>query len=1088
MQQAEPGYKNLLDMLEKRVEENPQKIAYTFLEFDGKDKKKVNLTYSDVYENAKIVACHLKKHGVGAGDRVIIFSTQTYDNIYSIFGAIFAQAVFILIPPPIDEGKKIRFKSVLESSGAKLILCNDLVAQKLEKSLYPKYIPSNLARWIIKKIKDIEILSVTGLKKDSHSWTRPDIAGETMVYLQYSSGSTSAPKGVKISHRNVIHNLAGLKSYFGESYPQNIISWAPFFHNMGLLSAVFGNINGGGRSVIMSPLAFMKDPGVWFKTITEYRGDAIFASNSAYEFCTRMIPEEQPKEFDLSSVQTAANGAEPINYEVIEAFSKKFSKCGFRQSVFRLGYGLAESTCFVACSRYSPNYLNIDYESFRLNRLVEIGGNKRPFKQIAGVGKPISGMEALIVDPVTHEPCDEDEIGELWIRGESVAEGYWEDEAETDRVFRATAVGREGFYMRTGDLAAFYKGEIYIVGRLKELIIINGHNIVPQDIEMCVWEYVPELAGCPVVSFAVDAGGKERFVTCIEFTADTDRDYDKLCEKINMAVHKVFSICPSEILYLNDRTIPRADNGKIQVLQAKNIYDSGRLEAVYRTGGFKENCGSDASADSMADNGEDHVEARLIKMVETVVGNDVKIKKGDNLFSSGIDSMGLVQLTVMIEREYGISLSVEDIAINPTVDGIACMLESYDEIAVCGHQRQDASLPYKDCILDDEIVPESDSYCGEDKCRSIFITGATGFIGAYLVKYLMKFTNAKIFCLVRSDNAADGLRRIKQSMTYYKVWEDGFEERLIAVTGDLSKPGFGIEKDLYDELCSNIDTVYHGGALLNFIYPYSLLRDINVKGTVECLRFACQGKAKYFNYISTYSVFDNPSHFGSVAFEDDSLQSGEGYLLAYSQTKWVSEKLVREAGRRGLKIAVYRPGEVCGSKETGIWKLSDMVSRFFAAGVRMGEFPDIPMNIHITPVDYIAEAIACLSIQEESFGKAFNLVNENIKRLNEIPELINAYGYDIKLIPYDEWLMKLAGSGTDNPLYPLRPLFLKNDDGSGSFMRRYGDMEAKYDMKNVRNGLANKGIYCTPVCRELIFKYLDHFIEKGYIQPPSRME
>lgn len=1081
MQKVLPKYQNLLEMLERRVEQDPQKIAYTFLKYEGLKKEEVNLTYKDVYENAKAVAFLLKKHGIQAGDRVIIFSTQTYDNIYSIFGAILAQAVFIIIPPPIDEGKRIRFKSVLESSKAKLILCNDMVAEKLEKSLFPKFIPRNFTKWVVKITKNLEVLSIESFKKKPENWVRPAITQETPIYLQYSSGSTNIPKGVKVNHKNVLHNIEGLQLFFGDIIPQTMVSWAPFFHNMGILSLVFTNIYIDARSVIMSPLSFVENPYDWFRAVTEYKGDLILGPNSAFDYCTRMISDEQLVKLDLSTVKYAANGSESINYKVLEAFSNKFSKCGFRHSAFCLGYGLAESTCFVSASRFCPGYVNIDYECFKTNQFKECSDDNSLIKQITAVGKPFEGIEVLIVNPDTSLPCTDNEIGELLLKGESIVDGYWENDEETNRVFKAAVEGEDGFYARTGDLAALYKGELYIAGRLKEIIIINGHNIVPQDIEMCVWDYVAEVKGCSVVSFAVDVEGKERFATCIELAEGTKFDYSKLCEKINLAIHKVFGICPFEILFLKDGTMPRTDNRKIQVLKTKELYESGKLNAIYSSSKITGDFGTHVTSDKKTDPMEDI----LLSMVELAVGSDAKISTEDNLFTAGMDSLAIVQLSALIEKEYGINLTVEDMVKNPTVQGVAHLLKSCAGELHHGRHRHDTSLLYDDCRLDAAIIPESDRYCGADKCKCIFVTGATGFIGAYLVKYLMKAADAEVFCLVRANNILEGFQRVKDNMKYYKLWDDSYQERLKPVIGDLSKPGLGMEECLYMDLSNKVDSIYHGGALLNFIYPYSFLRDVNVKGTVECLRFACKGKAKYFHYISTYSVYDNPSHFGRIALEDDKLDSAEGYFLPYSETKWVSEQLVTEARNRGLKAAIYRPGEVCGCKDTGIWKLNDMVSRFLAAGVKMGEMPDIPMNIHITPVDYIGESIVCLSMQEDSTGKAFNLVNKKIKKLNELPELINNFGYRIKLVPYENWKLKLADSDPTNSLYPLRSLFLLDKGGNESVISRYADLEAKLDTKNVIKGLADKNINCTPVCSELIFKYLGHFINMGYIEPPE---
>lgn len=1079
MKEISPLYKNLIEMLEEKYQQEPQKIAYTFLTYSEAKKEEVNLTYADVYENAKAVAVHLKKHGIQAGDRVIIFSTQTCDNIYSIFGAIFAQAVFIIIPPPIDEGKKLRLKSVLESSKAKLILCNDTVADKLEESLLPKHIPRTVMRWIVKKIKNLEILSVESFKKHPELWSKPDVTEKSLAYLQYSSGSTCIPKGVKVTHGNVLNNIEALSLYFDDIIPKTIVAWAPFFHNMGLLSLVFVNLYINARSVILSPLAFVEDPVNWFRAVTEYKGDLIFAPNSAYDFCTRIIKEEDLNKLDLSTVKYAANGSEPISYNTLQDFYNKFKKCGFDYSAFSPGYGLAESTCFAAASRRSVKNITVAYERLKNNLISEVDYSHPSAKKLISLGSPFDGMEAIIVCPDTNLPSGENEIGELLLKSGSIAEGYWDMEEETNETFKVSVQGKDGFFMRTGDLAALYKGELYIAGRLKEIIIVNGHNIVPQDIELCLWENVPEIKGCVIPSFTISIGGKERIVTCIELPEKRIFNYSLLCSKINSNIFKILEVYPYDIVFVKDGSLPRTDNKKIQILSTKEAYNTNKLDALYS---YKKGTGNTAANISVS-KPEDAIEEDVKQILQSVIGSAVEIGTDENFFNLGGDSLTIVQLSSLLEEKYGIDIEIDEIVKNPTIKGISGFLKAHKSNNSPQNHQNRAELIYEDCKLDKTIVPESDQYCETSTCMNIFITGATGFIGAYLIKELMETTNATLSCLVRADSTLMGLERIKENMKYYKIWEECFETRLRPVIGDLSKPSLGVENNLYTKLCETIDSIYHSGAQLNFIYPYKYLRDSNVKGTVECLRLACKGKAKYFHYISTYSVYDNPSHFGKIVSEDDELSSGDGYFLPYSETKWVSEQLVKSAQNRGLKTAIYRPGEVCGSSDNGIWKLGDMVSRFLVSSINEGELPDIPMNIHITPVDYISKAIVQISMQENSIGKAFNLMNSYIKKLNELPELINAYGYRLRLVPFNEWKLKLANADSTNPLSSLKPLFLSDKTGEASFLDRYAAMEAKHDNKNVIASLTDKGILCPPVSEELLFKYLDYFLSMGYIKP-----
>jgi thioester reductase-like protein len=392
---------------------------------------------------------------------------------------------------------------------------------------------------------------------------------------------------------------------------------------------------------------------------------------------------------------------------------------------------------------------------------------------------------------------------------------------------------------------------------------------------------------------------------------------------------------------------------------------------------------------------------------------------------------------------------------------------------------------YEECLLDEDIWPQAYNEKFY-KPQNILITGATGFVGAYLIRDLLLNTDAVIYSLVRrSLNRSDGFSRIKHNMQFYKCWDNEFESRVIPVLGELSKPKLGIRDLQYIELSKKIDMVFHNGASINYVCPYEILKKTNVVGTKECLRFACTNKPKRFNHVSSFTVYDNPSHFNKIVYEDDSLSNAEGYCFGYSETKWVAEKLVRSAGERGLKTVIYRPGEITGDCFTGIWKINDMVSRFLSSCIQMGVWPRLPMKVHMTPVDFVSRAIVDISLNKDSYGKCFNLMNKKVKILPELIDIINRLGYCNRLVAYEKWKTILAKSSYDNFLKPLESLFFEDRDGDEAIYRRYGDLAPDYDMSNTEKFLAASDIKCAAIDGALIGRYLAFFEKQGYLKNSS---
>jgi thioester reductase-like protein len=375
-------------------------------------------------------------------------------------------------------------------------------------------------------------------------------------------------------------------------------------------------------------------------------------------------------------------------------------------------------------------------------------------------------------------------------------------------------------------------------------------------------------------------------------------------------------------------------------------------------------------------------------------------------------------------------------------------------------------------------------YCVEDKTEpdSIFLTGTTGFIGAFLLNELLQQTQANIYCLVRSANADEGKRRIRSSLESYLLWDEPKSTRIIPVIGDLSQPLLGLSEDEFRVIASQIDAIYHNGAWVHHAYPYSMLKATNVLGTQEVLRLASQIKVKPVHFISTTSVFSSIEPFGvKIVRETDNPDDYPMPTSGYAQSKRVAEKLVTIARDRGIPTCIYRLGRVSGHSKTGVFNINDRFYRLIVGCIQIGSVPDEDAIEDLTPVDYVSRAIVHLSRQKSSLGKAFHFINPQPFHSKMLLELLRSLGYPIASVPYAVWrtkLLQIAESSPEHILSPLLPFFPER-----SSQKQVSNPAAiEFDCQNTLDGLAGSSIACPPIDEQLLHTYISYLIRSGFVE------
>ncbi|CAM3553548.1 fatty acyl-AMP ligase [Smaragdicoccus niigatensis] len=541
--------------------------TFTFLREAGRSLVPDVITYRELDRNARETAAWLGDHA--PADRPVLLLFEPGIDFWKAFlGCLYAGIPAIPAPLPHDQRSMARVTSILTSAGASLALTTE--------NLRELFVGGIAALGLDDPIDVVAIGDATRANTDD--WTPPVISNAAVAFLQYTSGSTGDPKGVEVSHSNVFHNLGAISQALEFGDHSVVTGWIPHFHDMGLIGSIIAFYN-GANLVSMAPLAFLKQPVRMLQAIHDYRGTAYAAPNFSYDLIARRTTPEQIAALDLSSWKVAINGAEPIRQRAIERFLEVLEPAGFAPSVMRPAYGMAEVTLMATVSRGVPKHLSADADALEQNQFVS--GGKRPVSLVSS-GPAAPGIEVITVNPETCEVLPEDHVGEIWLRGESIAAGYRSRPVETEERFNAFTSQVDGPYLRTGDLGFLHDGELYVTGRCKDLLIVNGRNLYPQDIEEFVQDLHPAIAGSRGVAVSLDANEAERLVLIQAVRPELlgELNLHDLASKVRLAIARDFEVPAPSIVFVERSAIHLTTSGKVQRASMKAAFQSGELTGV----------------------------------------------------------------------------------------------------------------------------------------------------------------------------------------------------------------------------------------------------------------------------------------------------------------------------------------------------------------------------------------------------------------------------------------------------------------------------------------------------------------------------
>ncbi len=566
------GPSNLVDLLRHRAAHQGLDRAFSYL-VDG-ESEELHWTYAELDRRAREIGAWLQTQSL-EGERALLLYPAGLEFIAAFFGCLYAGVVAVPAYPPRRNRSLSRIQAIADDAEAKVALTTKDVLERVQPVL--DQTPSlQTLRW--QATDQLE----AGFERD---WQHPAVYGDTLAFLQYTSGSTGTPKGVVLNHSNLMHNSALIAYAFEHTRSGHGMFWLPSYHDMGLIGGILQPLYIGQWNVLMSPVSFLQKPYRWLQAISKYKATISGGPNFAYDLCVRKITPEQRKNLDLSSWNLAFNGAEPVREETIEAFVEAFGPCGFRREAFYPCYGLAEAT-LIASGGFKtapPVIRSFDAESLENSQIVDALPDEEGARALVGCGGTLLDQEIVIVNPQTTARCAPDEVGEVWLAGPSVAQGYWKQPEETERTFHAHLSDGNGPYLRTGDLGFMQDGELFVTGRLKDLIILRGVNHYPQDIELTVQKSHDSLRAAAGAAFTIEVGGRDRLVIVQEMERGRQRDtegLDEVYDTIRRHVSAEHELPVEAIALIKAGSIPKTSSGKIQRHACRQDFLTDTLEIV----------------------------------------------------------------------------------------------------------------------------------------------------------------------------------------------------------------------------------------------------------------------------------------------------------------------------------------------------------------------------------------------------------------------------------------------------------------------------------------------------------------------------
>jgi amino acid adenylation domain-containing protein/thioester reductase-like protein len=874
------------------------------------------------------------------------------------------------------------------------------------------------------------ILCVDQLGADAAGVTAaPPLVGTARqnAYLIYTSGSTGRPKGVPIAHRGLVSFAADLAERLGLTAADTVLATTSVSFDIAFTELILPLV--AGARIVMVPRADVIDAGALMRLAREHDVTLMQATPSHWRAL-------------LDAGWTG--GARLKLLAAGEALSRD------------LATRLREQGCAL-WNAYGPTETTI-YSSIRC-----IESDTGPVT----IGRAVANTALYVLDE-RRLPVPVGVPGELYIGGVGVSPGYWQRPGLTAERFVPNPFAGSDcpVLYRTGDLVRWLPdGEIDYLGRLDHQVKISGFRIELGEIETLLDRH-PAIRQSQVIARETARGDR----SLVAYVVPSGQAMPTVGElRAHLARQVPDYMIP--VAFVTLAAFPLTPNGKID-RRALPAPDAGNI--VPQTSPY-----------APPRNPTEEVLCRIWRDILRVD----RVGIHDSFFDLGGHSLLLTPLVLAMREYFQVRVSIRDFFTRPTVAALAELIvdarraevtRSNGVLASSGLDpgrsgRSRFDFLRAEAWLDPSLQPDDRQY-RPGALERIFMTGTTGFVGAYVLHELMERTESTIYCLVRAENPERGLDRIRKHAAGLGLWHDEYRERIRPVIGDLTRSGFGIAPDVYRRLAEETDAILHSAALVNFIYPYQALKAANVDAVREIIRFAFARRVKPVHYLSTTAVWPMGAH--RTFREDSPLDHDELLNLPYDETKWVGEKMLEHARARGLPVAVYRPGEVAGDSRTGAADLSHLASALLKGSLQSGLFPALGF-LDAAPVDYVARAVVCLMSECDPLGKAYHLCNPHPLHARDAYAWLSARGYTFEVVPFDEWRTRVLTDErfAENALYPFAPLLEEFTDHSLQL--------PIWDTALAQSELTPAGVACPAFDDRLLSTYFDYYLAAGYLTTPD---
>ncbi|WP_440054277.1 amino acid adenylation domain-containing protein [Pseudoalteromonas sp. T1lg65] len=675
---------DLVSILISHAQTRGDSTVYQYF-FDEKLPSKT-LTFAQLDRHARIIA-HKLSESFQQGDRALLLYNSGFEFVEAFFACLYAGIIAVPIYPPKKNQNTDRLRAIIQDAGAK----GALTTAKINEIARPLF----EAEETLQNVAIFETDVIADQGHESLAWDDIHIEPESLAFLQYTSGSTGNPKGVMVSHANIMDNEEMMKVAFGHAEGSQIVSWLPHFHDMGLIFGILHPVYLGGQAALMNPTYFLQKPYRWLKLLSDTKATTSSAPNFAYDLCVDTIKDEELATLDLSHWRSALNGAEPVRASTLERFYQKFKACGLNRKSISPCYGMAETTLFATGGALSDTTsvlrldpiamqkgLAIPVDDFDSDSFfaLDLADAEQPYYAVSS-GKTWHGHTIAVVNPDNLQRCDDDQVGEIWVKGASVAKGYWAREEATAQTFQAfIADENDGPYLRTGDLGFLHNQHVYVTGRCKDVMIFRGKNYYPQDIELTAYEAHDAMDNNGGAAFAVTINGEERLVLVqqVKRTSVRKLNADEVFSQVTQAIVGQYGIVPHEILLIKPGRILKTSSGKIQRQENKRWYLENKFDVLARSIPV-------TMAESKLGSLSKHQHSKLIELLQQTIAQEID-KPADSLdvdasfLSLGVDSMKAVRIAGELMELHELDLEPTVLYEHPSISQLAQHLSQFESV------------------------------------------------------------------------------------------------------------------------------------------------------------------------------------------------------------------------------------------------------------------------------------------------------------------------------------------------------------------------------------------------------------------------